>query len=227
MCNIIYAPNKSDINEDTIRRSWNSNNDGAGFIARTNKGVRIHKGIMELDLLLNRLRSLPSESEVAVHLRFGTHGLKRDRLMTHPFKIREGIWLMHNGILGDFICEHRPNSSDSAILADDLSRVPLSGIRRLLESLHGKFLLSHARGFELFGQFEESEGMLQSSAPVSAKWAHYGHVRGYTRKWEKLDNGPVTLTRMEGGDEVPNICTSCYMPMSDCYCGWVEKMGAN
>lgn len=224
MCNIIYVPSKQDLDIKTIKKSWENNNDGAGIIAMSRGGTKIIKGIMDLDLLIKRLDSLPDDSEIAIHLRFGTHGLKRDKSMTHPFKIREGLWLMHNGVLSDFECEHRPNWSDSAILAKDLARVPLSGVRRILDSLHGKFLIWRSKGFEVFGDFKTESGMLQSAPPITYSYSRWSqsntgvYSKDLASKW---GDTPALDTPKE--PEEDSFCKGCYMETIDCLCEYVGE----
>ncbi len=212
MCNIIYAPSAKMLDKDDIERSWQRNSHGAGFIARSPEGISmVVKGLMTLDSLMTLLEGVNPESEICLHLRFGTHGSNTPE-MTHPFQIRKSLWLMHNGVLSEYTCKHRKSWSDTAIFANDLKKLSIEAIKRLLDTVPGKYCLySQAEGFELFGGFTNHGGVHHSCYPT--KYAGRGSRayvvedmdewdgRGYESTQQDINRvNTQTLLRLEGAE---------------------------
>lgn len=98
MCVIIKRPANRIIPNDFLIEAWQKNSDGWG-VGFLTEGTLIARRGMTLDELLLANDSLPPESEVIVHLRKATVGDIR-REMTHPFWVRPGLALFHNGTIG-------------------------------------------------------------------------------------------------------------------------------
>ena len=114
MCLIVHKPAHRALCADFLREAWRRNPDGWGcFYLRD--GVPVHDKGMDLDGLLALYAALPLEQEVYIHLRQATFGpVTHD--MAHPFVVREGLLLMHNGSIGA-LAPSDGRRSDTAELA--------------------------------------------------------------------------------------------------------------
>jgi hypothetical protein len=106
MCIAIYKPAGKTLCWDSLKNCFEENPDGAGFmfIDPNRTGVhrlRIHKGFMSFSQFYTHYKLWESRcpnSPFVLHFRYATHGLT-NAPMCHPFKLKEGIGLVHNGIL--------------------------------------------------------------------------------------------------------------------------------
>lgn len=131
MCIILHALNSkaataAALNSDNLREAWTGNPHGAGLAYRAAPGsrVRIIKGLMSADALCaaaSMIARTVRPYEVAVHLRFATHGSKGPD-MTHPFRCEWGAFI-HNGILRGPGLVARAGESDTAAAARIIGRV--------------------------------------------------------------------------------------------------------
>lgn len=97
MCLIIRKPPGRPVSPDFLENAWQHNADGWGCVQRRGGRLLSAKG-MRLDDLLAHSASLPVGGEAYLHLRKATHGhINPD--MAHPYQVREGLLLMHNGRL--------------------------------------------------------------------------------------------------------------------------------
>lgn len=152
MCVIIVKPEGILIREKDLNLAWQSNHDGAGIII-PQKNPKVIKGIMTLGHLKEILKSVDTQFCI-VHLRFATHGSKTSE-NTHPFKAGDRRWLMHNGVLGHYGESGEKGFSDSAHLASDISPLPNPAIRRILNSISGKFVFVDRNTVSIHGAFQE------------------------------------------------------------------------
>jgi len=145
MCLIIKKPAGRHICPDFIENAWRRNHDGWGSF-HLEAGRPVARKGMDLASLQAHNQRLPREAEVFLHLRKATYGhVHHD--MAHPYRVRDGMYLMHNGSI-DHLAPSDPERSDSAELA------------RLLGSLlHG---LSEAQAIKMV----RSEGFTRLLAPV-------------------------------------------------------------
>ena len=112
MCIIIYRKADSNFPDDaTIERCWNKNDDGAGIMWPGHS----EKGFMTLDSLKGAMRAIPNGVPAAIHFRIGTNGANTAD-NCHPWPVRDGLWLMHNGILSSFSGDR--NYSDSRLFGE-------------------------------------------------------------------------------------------------------------
>lgn len=127
MCLLIYKPADKPIPEDHLKTAWESNGDGAGLAwpSEQNNIIRIKKGFMKHQPLIQSIASR-QQSELLIHLRFATHGLK-DSTNTHPFRINEHLVFAHNGVLTEMPKEKE--RSDTRIFVEDVIR-PLLGTQK-------------------------------------------------------------------------------------------------
>lgn len=97
MCLIIKKPAGRRIATDFLENAWRHNHHGWGCFYRDAARERVvwERGLC-FESLTERNARLPLEAEVFVHLRRATHGeINHD--MAHPFEVRPGLLLMHNG----------------------------------------------------------------------------------------------------------------------------------
>lgn len=114
MCLIIKKPEGRQISADFLENAWQRNSDGWGcFHVDAGQPVWI-KG-MHLAGLLQHNQSLPLGCEVYLHLRKATYGHVTPD-MAHPYPVRPGLLLMHNGSI-DHLAPTDPSRSDTAELA--------------------------------------------------------------------------------------------------------------
>ena len=114
MCIICYHPVGAELpDQATLKRCWEKNDDGAGFMWRRNDRVRVRKGFMSWgEFWAAYTNEVPKESdEFALHFRVSTAG-GVEKGNCHPFPFDNNVnrlkatkWkseraIMHNGILG-------------------------------------------------------------------------------------------------------------------------------
>lgn len=114
MCLIAHKPAQAPLTDsdlDRIRVGYSNNPDGAGIMYPVSSGIRVIKGLMDVESLVHRLRSRDwTGTPLTVHCRIGTHG-ENSPSNTHPFPI-SGVYsdlratrltcpvgLVHNGII--------------------------------------------------------------------------------------------------------------------------------
>lgn len=148
MCVIAVKNKGSSISEETFKKMWDRNDDGAGFIARKGDSKEwIHeKGIMKYDEALEKVKPyLGEDSDIIVHLRIKSRGNITAEL-THPFPYakndKEKRFIFHNGTVK--ILSAFGDCSDSGTLAELLTPVDNKSVERILESLvkegNGRFV---------------------------------------------------------------------------------------
>lgn len=97
MCLIIKKPAGRHIPESFLRSAWSRNPHGWGVAHAADERLVVDRG-MDFDELVRTLGTLPAQLEVHVHLRYATSG-RVNLDMTHPFVVRPGLVLMHNGVI--------------------------------------------------------------------------------------------------------------------------------
>jgi predicted glutamine amidotransferase len=120
MCLIIKKPQGRCIAEDFLANAWLRNDHGWGSFYRAAGGVIWARGL-HLEALLAHNASLPLDAEVYVHLRRATYGeVSHD--MAHPYVVREGLLLMHNGSIASLAPQEatRSDTSELARLLHDM-----------------------------------------------------------------------------------------------------------
>lgn len=174
--------------QETIRRMWYGNPDGAGVMYALDGKVRIEKGFMKLSALETRLDEIRKTADldatgVVLHFRITTHGGTRPE-NCHPFPITDSlarlrmtrvtapVGVAHNGII-DITPRDRSISDTMEYIASQLA--PLS---RALPSFYANpdamTLIQNAirsrmvfltGGGELYmtGNFVEQDGIFYSN----------------------------------------------------------------
>ncbi|MFT3859195.1 MAG: hypothetical protein QM742_17405 [Aquabacterium sp.] len=151
MCLIIKKPAGRRIAEDFLTHAWQHNHHGWGCFhldaphAGTPGHIAWARGL-QLDELIAHNARLPLEAEVYLHLRRATYGdVNHD--MAHPYAVRPGLMLMHNGSIAH-LAPQDTSLSDTSELA-----------RMLRDMLHG---LSDAQAASLI----RSQGFRKLTAPL-------------------------------------------------------------
>ncbi len=161
MCVIVYKPKGAKLDKDIIRKCWERNKDGAGYIGKNpdNEEWMTAKGIMNFDEFCEMTEGLwQEESEAVFHFRIKSKGSICE-ILTHPFDFSpdtpEGEdpdetsqrMLFHNGtvrFLADYAMPGM-NNSDTSMLAEAILK-PLDDVNvdRLLTHManegHGRFV---------------------------------------------------------------------------------------
>lgn len=99
MCLIIHKPRGIQIPADLLEAAVSLNRDGWGLMGFSPEGhllVERHAGV-ELDEILAAERK-HRDSEYVLHLRKRTRGAA-DVGNAHPFKVIDGVYMMHNGTI--------------------------------------------------------------------------------------------------------------------------------
>ena len=95
MCLIIHKPTDGYVDLTTIQSAQEHNQDGSGYMSKS--------GIFKWDKISAKkiYDRINADDSAAIHFRMATHG-KVDADNTHPFKLSDGGYLMHNGILSQY-----------------------------------------------------------------------------------------------------------------------------
>lgn len=190
MCLIIYKPAAVEIPKEIIRKAWDSNNHGAGFMVSKGENFHFQKGFFKLKALLSELAKYKKD-ELAIHLRMATHGAIT-AMNCHPFIVstkkitrtegKADFLLMHNGILSAYGDE---NNSDSWHFARE-ALAPLSpqGRDRLLAQISGKFCYGAKGKFYTYGM----EKHAASGCFVSNKYFEFTFSRSNSNSFGIYSN---------------------------------------
>ena len=124
MCVIVHKPRDARIPADLLEASLRLNADGWGLMGFDADGELVIERHAETDAKSIRaaLDAHP-EGDLVLHLRQRTRG-SNDKVNAHPFKIADGLYLMHNGTLP--LGGRVAGRSDTWHLVNDLLR-PLHG----------------------------------------------------------------------------------------------------
>jgi len=120
MCILIYKPADAELSREAMLDFYKRNPDGFGVMYLEDGRVVTHKliaGPKKIRRLYNRVAR---GRECALHWRYATHGLN-SRANTHPHRVTDSLYLMHNGVLSQFPGELR-GESDTAHFTRELAR---------------------------------------------------------------------------------------------------------
>lgn len=124
MCLIIKKPLGRHIASDFLENAWQRNSHGWGCFHLGQSEVIWTRGL-RLDELIEYNTRLPLDAEVYLHLRRATYG-EVNQDMAHPYVVRPGLLLMHNGSIAH-LAPPDPSLSDTSELAR-LLRDMLNGL---------------------------------------------------------------------------------------------------
>lgn len=115
MCVIIRKPKGIEVSERVLRKCWEHNSNGAGFMYSEKGSLVVVKGLMKFQEFLKAYQDHnPIEKEVIIHFRLASHG-KIVPEQTHPFVVGKSLGLVHNGII-TFVEETTTECDDDAYL---------------------------------------------------------------------------------------------------------------
>ena len=100
MCIAIYKPQGKTISKETLKRCYDINPDGAGFMFAEDKELHIKKGFFNFNKFYEAYKP-HQDKKCVIHFRIKTHG-KIDETNCHPFKINKSLAFVHNGIISGF-----------------------------------------------------------------------------------------------------------------------------
>lgn len=127
MCIIVFKPKGVKLpSKKTLKKCFDYNNDGAGFMYNSGDHITIKKGYMTFNELYNDLLDIDRQKNIVIHFRIGTQGANTSEL-THPFdlfnvysldkKIKTKIGVVHNGIINLDSC-YSLKHSDTQLYVD-------------------------------------------------------------------------------------------------------------
>lgn len=119
MCMIGLKMPGTDFPDELLEAAADSNRDGFGFMYAKDDKLHVHRS-MNMGSILKVVKQIPTDAPAAVHCRIGTHG-ERTKENCHPFRIIDGLYLMHNGILP--LKDPDNKRSDTALFATYLRRL--------------------------------------------------------------------------------------------------------
>lgn len=121
MCIIAVKPEGITLPDSIVEGMWNNNSDGAGFMYADRGRVKVVKGLMTLAKFKKALAN-HMHRKLVMHFRIRTHGDVMPSL-THPFwVVKNGVAMVHNGIIWDFAKKATNHESDSLLFARDIGR---------------------------------------------------------------------------------------------------------
>jgi len=96
-------PKSKNLSNKILKKCWNENDDGAGFMYAVDGKLFIQKGFMTWKGFRKGFRKQEQKNNVnyLIHFRIGTSG-NMDENNTHPFLVNPNIGFMHNGILTEY-----------------------------------------------------------------------------------------------------------------------------
>ena len=100
MCIAIMKSANKKINKATLRRCYDANPDGAGFMYAEDKQLHVKKGYFTFKEFYKEYRP-HGDKQVLIHFRIKTHG-PIDKDNCHPFLVNSGLGFIHNGIISGY-----------------------------------------------------------------------------------------------------------------------------
>ena len=101
MCIIATIPQKIQIQKSTLKRCWDNNPHGGGFMFTDGKKVQTFKEMTSFKRywreFLAKREEFPNSTFVC-HFRISTHG-KINETNCHPFNVNDKLGFVHNGII--------------------------------------------------------------------------------------------------------------------------------
>lgn len=136
MCLIIKKPLGRRIAADFLENAWQRNSHGWGCF-HMDQGEVIWARGLNLGELIAHNAHLPLGTEVYVHLRRATYG-EVNHDMAHPYVVRPGLLLMHNGSIAH-LAPQDPALSDTS----ELARLLRDMLRGLTDEQAAGLIRSH------------------------------------------------------------------------------------
>jgi len=197
MCIIVYKPIGIELpTKETLKTCFDNNPDGAGFMYRKGREIRIRKGYMKFESFYRALRNIDgvkggiTNTDLLMHFRIATHGTIEPG-QTHPFPVsqsytdlvREKITvkqaLAHNGIL----TAYAPPEEVASVMSDTMWFIAQNAAdiqTPLKNGVNGKFVLMDTKETVVYGQFTLEAGVYYSNESYQTDYRNlwYGGVYG-------------------------------------------------
>lgn len=208
MCLIIKKPFGRRIASDFLENAWQGNSHGWGCFHLVPDQVVWTRGL-DLDELMAHNARLPLDAEVYLHLRRATYGeINHD--MAHPYVVRQGLLLMHNGSIAHLAPQDttRSDTSELARLLRDMleglsdaqasALIRSQGFRALTAPLieGSMVILMDAKGPVRLGRdwytvqaADWNEGMAGIEVSNSHTWGRHHHLGKHRKIVEKNTSG--------------------------------------
>lgn len=195
MCVIVYKPKGIELpDENTLRKCWNYNNDGAGVAWIERGWIEIRKGFMEFEELMEFLNKKDwTKKTLILHFRAVSKGAKIP-LMTHPFTIQEknrlvyktkNMTIFHNGTISGFGNE---TNSDTYEFTKWLGQLKTMGVteKALIEIIRrigylDKFLVITPKKIYMIGRWYEKNNCYYSNLYWDEEPSLYYWKRSYLK----------------------------------------------
>lgn len=210
MCNIIARPkNAPKIRENYLINSAKNNPDGFGIVAKLNGKIEVEK-TLDSSKGIDIIRKLEKDNaEFLAHFRLTTHG-ETNLENTHPFEIRDEVFVVHNGVIPIDIVDKKMSDTFhfAQLMKKNLRSLSKRSIQRFMRKNHsftksskfaflGKSLdmliFNKEKGKELEGVWYSNVFSLNSrfssfSYSSYSSSAYYQNRRGYDRNHLYLGN---------------------------------------
>jgi predicted glutamine amidotransferase len=209
--------------DDYMSDAHRGNPDGIGVMSKM--GVEKFVGRKALKRARRYIRQLTNGNiEHAIHFRYATHG-DVTRANCHPFTLPNGNgWLMHNGVLADYIRFATNERSDTSFYAATHTQLAASddpdnywyaqsfmiGSNKLCVMLPDySFKLVN----ESLGDWIDGIWYSQTYSLYAVRWERYS-VGSYESRWTNYSKTPTSTYRTAGDEqwEVFNPITGQYEP---------------
>lgn len=197
MCIAILKPAGITLLPDTLKNSWDSNPDGAGFMYAEDGKVVVVKGLMTFDDFLAAYEP-HKEKQCVLHFRIATHGGTTPE-NTHPFAVSDTLGMVHNGIINNIKCDIDKTRSDTWHFVEKIMKLyrnhwQIPAFKALVESFVGASKLIFLDGDGNYDIYNESYGKWQNGCWFSNNsWSRTAYVphkqTGNTWKDDKVELG--------------------------------------
>jgi glutamine amidotransferase len=100
MCIIVAIPQGKAVSKSTLKRCWDNNPHGGGFMYTNGNKVVVHKEMASFKKYWKAYSSAKetTNSPMVCHFRISTHG-KINETNCHPFLVSKNLGFVHNGII--------------------------------------------------------------------------------------------------------------------------------
>jgi len=227
MCIIVVKPKGQEVGKKVLKRCFENNDDGAGFVYNSGGINIIRKGFFDFNTFYNVYsHQVKKENPAIIHFRIATAG-KVDAGNCHPFPLVDNISILratylkthaicvaHNGMLNNIEVKNGKISDTIEFIVKVLSNEVIKkniydneAVKELVRGYIGNdklaFINRHGE-ILLIGDFIEDKGVLYSNNSYKTVYRYtfnydYGRTFGrYTAYWKEEDQ-----------EDEPIICGFC------------------
>ena len=129
MCIAVLRKSNAVLSRETLKRCFEKNDDGAGFVFAHGRKLILEKGFFTFNKFWNAFSKVPKNCPAIIHFRIASSGLKNKK-NCHPFLINQNCAMAHNGILHDWVGEEKDKKSDTVHFVEQILRPLLSKVPR-------------------------------------------------------------------------------------------------